>query len=178
MLAAERPGQWHNVYSLATDEYIQGMERGHKILAELQRHKLAPCGAPEYIFCESNGRNGILVDKRINGWDGIDICLTDMGLTPGNYCLIEVSGRFASDNRKLPPKGEIGLVFLPSYYKLANHALSDGEEFTLTCIVPILTDTGIYDARISTNDKAKNASFTIDDINVSVKPLPDKLQKS
>lgn len=164
-------GGWQNVYSLATDEYIQGIERGATWQGFSPR-QIGCTGSPDYTFCEVDGRNGIEITNRANDWDGVNIHLDEMGLIPNHYCSIEVRGRITGNVAKFS-KGSVELTALPGYDNMAFHAVSDGAEFLLTHVFPIMKDKAIPRARISTGRVARKMPFVIEHIEVKVKPFTE-----
>ncbi|MCL2188276.1 MAG: MerR family transcriptional regulator [Defluviitaleaceae bacterium] len=160
---------WTTVYSLATDAYIQDINRG-ETWQGFSRKQIGPTGSPNYTFCEVAGRNGIEVTNRANDWDGVNLYLSDMGLTPNHYCTIEVRGRITGTLKKFP-KGCVALTALPGYELMGEHYLTDGETFTLTYVFPVMKDKLIRDARISSHRLGRKMPFIIEDIEVTVKPF-------
>jgi DNA-binding transcriptional MerR regulator len=164
-------GGWQSVYSLATDKYIQGIERG-ATWQGFETKRIAPTGSPDYTFCEVEGRNAIQLTKRANDWDGVNVHLDNMGLTLNHYCSIEVRGRITGDLEKFA-KGSVELTALPGYDNMAYHAVADGASFTLAHVFPIMKDKVIPRARISTGHTARKMPFVIEQIEVKVKPFEE-----
>jgi len=166
-------GGWVSVYSLAKDEVIQGIKRG-ATWQGFPSGSIGCTGDPDYTFCEVDGRNGILITKRQNDWDGVNINLDTLGMKPNHHCSIEVRGRITSDVAKFP-KGSIELTCLPGYANMAYHPVSDGVEFTLSHTFPVVEDKEVPRARISTGHASRKMSFVIEDIEVTVKPFTSEL---
>ena len=160
---------WQCVYSLATDEYIQGIEQG-VTWQGFEPHKIAPTGCPDYTFVAVDGRNGILVSKRANDWDGVNLHLDMMELKPNHYCSIEVRGKIIH-KKKISTVGSIELTQLPGYENMAWHTVADGDEFTFKYMFPIIKDMEIPRARISSSHSARKLSFLIEHIEIKVNPF-------
>ena len=160
---------WKCVYSLATDEYIQSIEKGATWQGFSPRN-IAPTGSPDYTFAPVDGRNGILVTKRANDWDGVNIHLDTLGLLPNHYCSIEVRGKIVQ-KKKAVTEGSIELTQLPGYANMAWHSVSDGDAFTLKYMFPIIKGSDIPHARISSSHSARKLPFLIEHIEVKMNPF-------
>jgi len=166
-------GGWVSVYSLATDKVIQGIDQG-ATWQGFPSHEIGCTGSSDYTFCEVDGRNGILLTNRKNDWDGVNINLDKLSLESNHLCSIEVRGRITSDIAKFP-NGSIELTCLPGYANMAYHPVDDGVEFTLMHTLPIVGDMDVPRARISSGHAAREMSFVIEHIEVSVKPITAEL---
>ena len=157
---------WQTVYSLSTDEYVQGQENGTKNGGFGSESKgIASTGNPEFTFNEGT----ILVEKRKNDWDGVYVKTDKMNLQPNNYCYIEVVGRVTG---KLKSKGGIELTGIAGGYEnVGYHPISDGADFKISHIFPIMKDKTIPHIRISSGHISRTVPFLIERIEVKVKPF-------
>ena len=157
---------WQTVYSLTTDEFVLAQENGAKN-GGFSSRGLTSTGNPEYTFLDGT----ILVEKRQNDWDGVNVKLDEMDLSAGHYCSIEVVGRVTGMGKNKKAKGSIELTRLPGYDNMAFHAIVDGENFKLAHIFPVMKDSAVPVARISSHNSAKTVPFLIESIEVAVKPF-------
>jgi DNA-binding transcriptional MerR regulator len=163
--------EWKTVYSLSKDEVVQGYDCGttNKGFGTPAIHS---AGSSEYTFKKENGYNTILISKRANDWDGIDIKLDSMNLPHGHHCLVKVSGCIADENISNKP-GYIELTGLPGYDNMDSHSILGGKDFKLTHTFPVMKDKTIINARISSSHVARKTSLIINNIEVMVKPFAD-----
>jgi DNA-binding transcriptional MerR regulator len=156
---------WETVYSMSEDKKILAMEIGH-VNGGFSTHALACTGNPTYTF--NTESTSILVEKRANDWDGVNVKLKELALPVNHYCTLEVTGRVTG---KLKNKGCIELTELPGYANMDSHYIPNGAEFKLTHTLPIMKDKDVPTARISSNPGAKTVPFIINSVTVSLKPF-------
>lgn len=149
------------IYSLDTDDGLISLKPN-----DVQKF-IRASGQPKYTLSKKDGKKSILVERRMNHWDGIDLLFADMGIKQGNIYTIKVRGKI---EEPAPPNSRIMLQIIPGFIWQSEVFLTDDREFTLEHTFPAMQLQTLEAVRITTDTAGAEVSFTIYDMEVTGKP--------